>query len=313
MRKEVMRMEIFNTCGIDTIQKEYLKGMDLKKYGSYVNSEYSILSDKLNLTHDGGMKIAFKPSHYYTWNKGRQLTNIQNSLDAIRGIESRVELEDCKKNICRLDIAFDSYKKYEDFRNVILILMECLARGLGAKTGIYNTREKKDIKDIKFRVKNIEISCYDCTDKPRDANIRLEIRFLNIKKSKRADGNIVRSKLKEISNLLTKSLKHFSEVEERYFTYVINKYKEQDFYTFFIENKELILTSRISQVIFDSLATQKSHKRFLEIVRSKTDLEFITKTDLILLVAELKSLINNLLIADKTSIENESFKHLLSA
>ena len=314
MRMEkIFNKKIFNSCGIDTIEKEYSKELDLKQYNSYMSAEYSILSEQVRHTHKRTTKIPFKPSHYYTWNKGRQLTNIQNSLDAIRGIESRVELEDCKKNICRLDIAFDSYKKYEDFRNVILILMECLARGLGAKTGIYNTREKKEIKNIKFRVKNIEISCYDCTDKPRDANIRLEIRFLNLKKSKRADGNIVRSKLKEISNLFTKSLKHFSEVEESYFTYIVDRYKEQDFYTFYIENKELILTSRISQVIFDSLATQKSHKRFLEIVRSKTDLEFITKTDLILLVAELKSLINNLLIADKTSIENESFKHLMSA
>lgn len=306
-----MRMEIFNSCGIDTIEKEYSKELDLKQYNSYMSAEYSILSEQVRHTYKRTTKIPFKPSHYYYSNRGHYLTNIKESLAAIRELEAKLEL-DCKKNIVRLDIAFDSYIEFENIRNIMLMLLECLAKELRAKE-VLNTRNKKEIKNIKFRAKDIEITCYNCRDKNRAANTRLEIRFLNLKKSKRADGNIVRSKLKEISNLLSKSLKHFSEVEESYFTYIVDRYKEQDFYTFYIENKELILTSRVSQVIFDSLAPQKSYKSFLRVVRNRTNIEFVTKKDLILLVAELKSLINNLLIADKTSIENESFEHLLSA
>lgn len=304
--------KIFNSCGVDTIEKEYSKELDLKQYNSYMSAEYSILSEQVKHTHRKTTKIPFKPSHFFNGNKGRYLTNIKESLVAIRELETRLEL-DCKKNIVRLDIAFDSYIKYESFKNIIFILLECLVRELKSKKDVLNIRAKQDVKSIKFRVKDIEITCYDCTDKPRDANVRLEFRFLNIKKSKRTDENIISSKLREISSLLSKSLKHFSEIEESYFNYIVDRYKGQDFYTFYIENKEFIFTSRISQVIFDSLALQKSHKRFLEVVRSKTDLEFVTKKDLILLVAELKSLINNLLITDTTSIENESFKHLLSA
>lgn len=304
-------MKIFNTCGVDTIEKEYSKELDLKQYNSYMSAEYSILSEQVKHTHRKTTKIPFKPSHFYYSNRGQYLTNIKESLAAIRELETRLEL-DCKKNIIRLDIAFDSYLESENIKNIMLMLLECLAKELRAKE-VLNTRNKKDIKNIKFRAKDIEITCYNCRDKNRAANTRLEFRFLNIKKSKRTDENIINSKLREISSLLAKSLKHFSEVEESYFTYITNKYKEQDFYTFYIENKELILTSRISQVIFDSLAPQKSHKSFLRVVRSRTDINFVTKKDLILLVAELKSLINNLLTTDKTSIENESFKHLLSA
>lgn len=302
---------IFNTFGVDTIEKEYSKELDLKQYNSYMSAEYSILSEQVKHTYMRTTKIPFKPSHFYYSNRGQYLTNIKESLAAIRELETRLEL-DCKKNIIRLDIAFDSYLESENIRNIMLMLLECLAKELGAKE-VLNTRAKKDIKNIKFRAKDIEITCYNCKDKNRAANTRLEFRFLNIKKSKRTDENIINSKLREISSLLTKSLKYFSEVEESYFSYIANRYKEQDFYTFYIENKELILTSRISQVIFDSLAPQKSHKSFLRVVRSRTDINFVTKKDLILLVAELKSLINNLLTTDKTSIENESFKHLLSA
>lgn len=302
---------IFNTFGVDTIEKEYSKELDLKQYNSYMSAEYSILSEQVKHTYKRTTKIPFKPSHFYYSNRGQYLTNIKESLAAIRELETRLEL-DCKKNIIRLDIAFDSYLESENIRNIMLMLLECLAKELGAKE-VLNTRAKKDIKNIKFRAKDIENTCYNCKAKNRAANTRLEFRFLNIKKSKRTDENIINSKLREISSLLTKSLKHFSEVEESYFSYIANRYKEQDFYTFYIENKELILTSRISQVIFDSLAPQKSHKSFLRVVRSRTDINFVTKKDLILLVAELKSLINNLLTTDKTSIENESFKHLLSA
>lgn len=302
---------IFNTCGVDTIEKEYSKELDLKQYNSYMSAEYSILSEQVKHTYKRTTKIPYKPSHYYYSNRGQYLTNIKESLAAIRELETRLEL-DCKKNIIRLDIAFDSYLESENIRNIMLMLLECLAKELRAKE-VLNTRNKKDIKNIKFRAKDIEITCYNCRDKNRAANTRLEFRFLNIKKSKRTDENIINSKLREISSLLTKSLKHFSEVEESYFCYIANRYKEQDFYTFYIENKELILTSRISRVIFDSLAPQKSHKSFLRVVRSRTNIEFVTKRDLILLVAELKSLINNLLENDTTSLENESFEHLLSA
>lgn len=302
---------IFNTCGVDTIEKEYSKELDLKQYNSYMSAEYSILSEQVKHTYKRTTKIPYKPSHYYYSNRGQYLTNIKESLAAIRELETRLEL-DCKKNIIRLDIAFDSCLELESMRNVMLMLMECLAKELGAKE-VLNTRSKKDLKNIKFRAKDIEITCYNCSDKPRAANTRLEFRFLNIKKSKRTDENIISSKLREISCLLSKSLKHFSEIEESYFTYIANRYREQDFYTFYIENKELILTSRISQVIFDSLAPQKSHKSFLRVLRSRTEINFITKKDLILLFGELKSLINNLLITDTTSIENESFKHLKSA
>lgn len=302
---------IFNTCGVDTIEKEYSKELDLKQYNSYMSAEYSILSEQVRHTYRKTTKIPYKPSHYYYSNRGQYLTNIKESLAAIRELETRLEL-DCKKNIIRLDIAFDSCLESENIKNIMLMLLECLAKELKAKE-VLNTRSKKDIKNIKFRAKDIEITCYNCRDKNRAANTRLEFRFLNIKKSKRTDENIINSKLREISSLLTKSLKHFSEVEESYFAYIVDRYKEHDFYTFYIENKELILTSRISQVIFDSLAPQKSHKSFLRVVRSRTNIEFVTKKDLILLVAELKSLINNLLTTDKTSIENESFKHLLSA
>lgn len=304
-------MKIFNTCGVDTVEKEYSKELDLMQYNSYMSAEYSILSEQVRHTYKRTTKIPFKPSHYYYSNRGQYLTNIKESLAAIRELETRLEL-DCKKNIIRLDIAFDSYIEFENIRNIMLMLLECLAKELGAKE-VLNTRAKKDIKNIKFRAKDIEITCYNCKDKNRAANTRLEFRFLNIKKSKRTDENIINSKLREISSLLAKSLKHFSEVEESYFTYIANRYKEQDFYTFYIENKELILTSRISQVIFDSLAPQKSHKSFLRVVRNRANIEFVTKKDLILLVAELKSLINNLLENDTTSIKNKSFEHLLSA
>lgn len=302
---------IFNTCGVDTIEKEYSKELDLKQYNSYMSAEYSILSEQVRHTYRKTTKIPFKPSHFYYSNRGQYLTNIKESLAAIRELETRLEL-DCKKNIIRLDIAFDSCLESENIKNIMLMLLECLAKELKAKE-VLNTRSKKDIKNIKFRAKDLEITCYNCKDKNRAANTRLEFRFLNIKKSKRTDENIISSKLREISCLLSKSLKHFSEVEESYFNYIANRYKEQDFYTFYIENKELILTSRISQVIFDSLSSNKSHKSFLRVVRGRTDINFITKKDLILLVAELKSLINNLLENDTTSIENESFKHLLSA
>lgn len=301
----------FNSCGVDTIEKEYSKELDLKQYNSYMSAEYSILSEQVRHTYKRTTKIPFKPSHFFNGNKGRYLTNIRESLAAIKELETRLEL-DCKKNIIRLDIAFDSCLELESIRNVMVMLMECLAKELGAKE-VLNTRNKKDIKNIKFRAKDIEITCYNCSDKPRAANTRLEFRFLNIKKSKRTDENIISFKLREISCLLTKSLKHFSEVEESYFTYIVDRYKEQDFYTFYIENKELILTSRVSQVIFDSLSSNKSHKSFLRVLRSRTEINFITKKDLILLVGELKSLINNLLENDTTSLENESFKHLLSA
>lgn len=304
-------MRKFNSCGVDTVEKEYNKELDLKHYNSYMSAEYSILSEQVRHTYRKTTKIPYKPSHFFNGNKGRYLTNIRESLAAIRKLETVLEL-DCKKNIVRLDIAFDSCLEFENIKNIMLMLLECLAKELRAKE-VLNTRAKKDIKNIKFRAKDLEITCYNCRDKNRAANTRLEFRFLNIKKSKRTDENIISSKLREINNLLTKSLKHFSEVEESYFNYIANRYREQDFYTFYIENKELILTSRISQVIFDSLAPQKSHKSFLRVVRGRTDINFVTKKDLILLVGELKSLINNLLLTDKTSLENESFKHLMSA
>lgn len=223
---------IFKTCGIDTIEKEYSKELDLKQYNSYMSAEYSILSEQVRHTYRRTTKIPYKPSHYYYNNRGHYLTNIRESLSAIRELETRLEL-DCKKNIVRLDIAFDSYIEFENIRNIMLMLLECLAKELGAKE-VLNTRAKKDIKNIKFRAKDIEITCYNCRDKNRAANTRLEIRFLNLKKSKRTDENIISSKLREISCLLSKSLKHFSRVEESYFTYIVNRYREQDFYTFYI-------------------------------------------------------------------------------
>lgn len=40
---------IFNTCGVDTIEKEYSKELDLKQYNSYMSAEYSIYLSKLSI------------------------------------------------------------------------------------------------------------------------------------------------------------------------------------------------------------------------------------------------------------------------
>lgn len=300
----------YNNAGIDTIEKEYKTELNLQEYSELVNGEYSILGEQIRHTKDKTTKIPYKPSHFYDSNKGYYLTNIEDSLKAISELEKRFKL-DYRNSIVRIDIAFDSDMELENLKSIMLLLLECLGKELGTKE-VITTKAKKDIKNIKLKSKDIEITCYNCKDKKRVANTRLEIRFLNIQ-SKMINKRLINAKLKEIKKMLNNSLRHLEEVEESYFNYIARRYKEQNLYAFYIENRDLLLTSRISKVVFDSLAVQKSYKRFLEVLRSKIELNFITRKELKDLVQELKSLIDNLIFYDKTSINFNDFRLLKSA
>lgn len=147
--------------------------------------------------------------------------------------------------------------------------------------------------NIKIKTDSLQLTIYNCKDKERKSNVRLEYRFNKLEEDDLYKV-IDRSK-----NKIFKELKYIKEVipivEQYYTKELIKIYNDDlktklivDFRDFIVKYSEDILTKKIFDNVYDACNCQGNKDKWLERYRKKRILKFISGRQLNIFKNDLK-------------------------
>lgn len=238
-------------------------------------------------------------------NGGIELTNLNETIEIVEDISLNLNID--FEALSRVDFSVDLLETVKENKKKFVLFLECLdLRRKGA--GMYETKkpvkENKKTGNLKISTNRVQTTIYDCIDKPRLANTRIENRIVNIR-AKEIIKKRIQFELKKYIKELHKLEELVPMVEDFYINFLIEQYKVtkgKHFNTFtgFIEwadFENLILTERILKEVLKASGLKISFKEFVrkfKKVRPDT-LNYASKTEvknLVLLVKkELKKMV----------------------
>lgn len=263
--------------GIDTVEVEFI--------GKYKKEELKeirvVLDDKTTYTDDSNTRVVVRPNN--------ELSDLSQVLECIKWVAEKLE---CKEwRVVRVDMSTDFKDKFEDNLNLSRLLLGCLSivKRIGIKE-IFNT--KKGIEEqgnLKIRTKRLEITIYNCNDKNRIANMRIEFKSKDIR-NELDDKEKIENEIKGILEDLKGLDRLVEKVEEVYIERLAYLYHEtigKKYRTFsefvaFADGQGYIMTSNILKGLMAKAGLKIGYKKFVENFRkTRTEtLNFVTKNEL---------------------------------
>lgn len=271
-----------NNAGIDTLGIEYSESLELKK----LIENKAVLDKYISSTKSGGIRVAIKPSK--TINGGVATTKIIESLQVFEEIERSNGLT--KGIVYRVDIAADLTCKLDLNKNLFRLFLECLN---AHRTGIEVFTTKKGLNNIaNFKIKSryVETTIYNCVDKIRIGNTRIENRILEIR-AKGTDREKLEYEFKKYINELDGLDKKLEFIENQYINNLTDIYTSEMgikfgcFKEFIVwaDKEGYLLTSRILKELLVITNSSYDIRNFIREFRRnrKGTLKFTSKGELI--------------------------------
>lgn len=263
--------------GIDTVEVEFI--------GKYKKEELKeirvVLDDKTTYTDDSNTRVVVRPNN--------ELSDLSQVLECIKWVAEKLE---CKEwRVVRVDMSTDFKDKFEDNLNLSRLLLGCLSivKRIGIKE-IFNT--KKGIEEqgnLKIRTKRLEITIYNCNDKNRIANMRIEFKSKDIR-NELDDKEKIENEIKGILEDLKGLDRLVEKVEEVYIERLAYLYHEtigKKYRTFsefvaFADGQGYIMTSNILKGLMAKVGIKQSSNTFAKNFRRlRTEtLNFVSKYEL---------------------------------
>lgn len=231
-------------------------------------------------------------------NGGVELTDLNDTIEIVEDIALNLNID--FETLSRVDFSVDLLETVKENKKKFVLFLECLdLRRKGA--GMYETKkpvkENKKTGNLKISTNRVQTTIYDCIDKPRLANTRIENRIVNIR-AKEIIKKRIQFELKKYIKELHKLEELVPIVEDFYINFLIEQYKAtkgKHFNTFtgFIEwadFENLILTERILKEVLKASGLKISFKEFVrkfKKVRPDT-LNYASKTEVKNLVSLVK-------------------------
>lgn len=279
--------------GIDTIEVE-LNG----KYVEELKGIRTILHDKTsrNVVEDK-TRVAIKPN--------KELSSVSQAVECIAYTMDRIGCSGWK--ITRVDMSIDFRNKLENNLNLGRLFLGCLA--IVKKINLddlFNT--KKGIEEqgnLKIETKRFEITIYNCEDKNRMANMRVEFKSKDIRNQMKDKEKIINEvkgvleDLKELDKLVEKVEEYnIQKLTNLYNKTIGKKYRTFSEFVAFADSQGYVMTSDILKGLMYAIGIKQNSNTFSKNFRRlRTDtLNFVSKKDL---KKFLKDLEKNLKIALK--------------
>lgn len=292
MEKEYLKSTSnnYNKGGIDTVgltcktnidieEVKVLNGV-LEKYTYFIGVEEMLITIKASRVLNGGV----------------ELTSLDETVEIIEDMALNLDIN--FDTLSRVDFSVDLQGTVKENKKKFILFLECLdLRRKG--TGMYETKkpvkENKKTGNLKISTNRVQTTIYDCMDKFRLANTRIENRIVNIR-AKEIIKKRIQLELKKYIKELHKLEELVPIVEDFYIKFLVEEYQESKgeyFRTFtgFVEwadKEQYILTERVLKEVLKASGLSISLKKFCDKYRNsgrKKGLLFANKT-------EVKNLVN---------------------
>lgn len=237
-------------------------------------------------------------------NGGIELTDLDETMEIVENIALNFNID--FETLSRVDFSVDLLETVKENKKKFILFLECL--DLKRKgTGMFETKkpvkQNKKTGNLKISTNRVQTTIYDCMDKPRLANTRIENRIVNIR-AKEIIKKRIQFELKKYIKELHKLEELVPMVEDFYINFLIEEYKESKgkyFRTFtgFIEwadKEQYILTERVLKEVLKSSGLKIRFNHFTKDFKKNREkaLKFTSKTDIkkmiIILKRELKKM-----------------------
>lgn len=262
-----------------------------------------ILNKHISYTKNGDVSLVFKPSMHI--DNGYSLSSLKSTIDEIQLFEETHSLT--RLNLKRVDFAIDLKETINENLKLYLLIMECLnveRKG----NGVYQTKRPitYDNKQGNYKISSnrCETTIYNCIDKNRIANTRIEQRIKDIRTKDPLKTRMVKEVKKFIIELSTLE-KFISIVEDKYIKFLVLEYRKMkgvSFRTFtefvsWADKENLILTERILKELLNLSGITTRFKKFTYEFRKNRSksLQFTNKTQMNKLLKEVKSQLKKML------------------
>lgn len=287
--------------GIDTLGLIYNTELDI----NLIKSSIGVIEKHTRLINLNEILIVLKAS--LRLNGGIELTDLNETLGACESLENELNLSKETRKISRIDFSVDLLETVKENKKKFLLFLECLDLRRNGN-GVYETKKpvnhNKKTGNIKISSNRVQTTVYDCIDKPRIANARIENRIVNIRTVENIEKRI-KQELKKYIKELHKLEELVPIVEDYYISFLNQEYKESEglyFRTFtefiaWADREQYILTERILKEVLKVSGITISLKIFLNKFRAKrkNTLNFSNKTELkkmiMLIKKELKKMV----------------------
>lgn len=286
-----------NNAGIDTLGIEYGESLELEK----LIENKAVLDKYISSTKSGAIRVAIKPSK--SINGGIATTKIMESLQVFSDLQKNNGLN--HGTVYRVDIACDLTCHLNLNRNLFRLFLECLNN---RRTGVEVFTTKKGLNNLaNFKIKNrfVETTIYNCADKIRIGNTRIENRILEIR-VKGTDQEKLEYEFKKYINELDGLEQNLEIIENRYIDNLMSIYnleigvKFGNFKEFisWADKEGYLLTSVILKGLLEKTNSPYNIRNFIREFRRhrKGTLRFTSKS-------ELKELVNSIKIELKKSLK----------
>lgn len=294
MEKEYLKStsKNYNKGGLDTVgltcktdidieEIKVLNGV-IEKYTYLIGVEEVLVTIKASSVLNGGI----------------ELTDLDETMEIVEDIALNFNID--FETLSRVDFSVDLLETVKENKKKFILFLECLdLRRKG--TGMFETKkpvkQNKKTGNLKISTNRVQTTIYDCIDKPRLANTRIENRIVNIR-AKEIVKKRIQFELKKYIKELHKLEELVPMVEDFYINFLIEQYrvtKGKHFNTFtgFIEwadFENLVLTERVLKEVLKASGLKISLKYFIKGFKKSREegLRFASKTNVKKLITLLK-------------------------
>lgn len=236
-------------------------------------------------------------------NGGVELTNIDETMEIIDNMALILNID--FDTLSRVDFSVDLLGTVKENKKKFILFLECLdlrRNGVGMYETKKPVRQNKKTGNLKISTNRVQTTIYDCMDKPRLANTRIENRIVNIR-AKEIIKKRIQLEMKKYIKELHKLEELVPIVEDFYINYLINEYKKtikKEFGTFtefvaWADKEQLILTERVLKELLKASGITTRLKIFLNSFRNlrPETLKFTNKSELKSLILLVKKELKN--------------------
>ena len=257
--------QIYTKGGIDTVGLTCKTNIDIEE----IKILNGVLEKYTYLIGIEEILVTIKASNIL--NGGIELTNLNETMEIIKDIELNFNL--VFETLSRVDFSVDLLGTVKENKKKFILFLECLdlkRKGMGMYETKKPVRQNKKTGNLKISTNRVQTTIYDCIDKRRLANTRIENRIVNIR-TKEVIEKRIQLEMKKYIKELNKLEELVPLVEDFYINFLIEQYrvtKGKHFNTFtgFIEwadFENLILTERVLKDVLKASGLKISFKEFV--------------------------------------------------
>lgn len=262
---------------------------------SVFDSDFITWAKRTDRTSDDVIVFKIHLSEYIGTCDGKHYTyaeqmEIKNKMLKELGVLNLFEVKED-----RLDLCFDTTVEFEE----MFKRSDCFKHLYAMNYKTTNTFDNLnttcfEVENMKVLSRYNELEIYNKKKQRKGQypyNTRVEFRFKNIKVDEK-------TKIKDLVKLLDRMIENYEAFEEQRAEALYNKYlkdlekgKVKNFTQFVNANKDYVTSTKVCKALYERTMMKKGYKDWLRKYSETNDIDFLTKTEMKQMVADMKKAI----------------------